>query len=53
MGMLGALYVLQAKRVDVETLATLGLASARFAAGHEDEVMLKLPEFAKRLAGLP
>jgi hypothetical protein len=53
MGMLGTVFVLQAKRVDVETLATLGLASARFAAGHEDEVMLKLPEFAKHLAGLP
>ena len=52
MGMLGTLYVLQAKRVDVETLATLGFASASFAAGHEDEVMLKLPEFAKRLADL-
>ena len=51
MGPLGAQFVLQAKRIDVESLATLGLASAKFAVGHEDEVMLKLPEFAKHLAG--
>jgi hypothetical protein len=53
LGMLGRTYVLQAKRVDLETLATLGLVSTRFAQGQEDEVLSRLPGLARGIAGLP
>ncbi len=49
---LGKNYVLQAKRVDVETLATLGIASAKFAQGQENDVMSQMPHLAKSLAGM-
>jgi hypothetical protein len=51
LGLLGKTFVLQAKRVDVETYATLGLASAKFNQGHEDEAFNKMQEFATHLAG--
>jgi hypothetical protein len=52
LGLLGKTYVLQAKRIDVETLATLGLTSARFKEGREDEVLSKMTDLAKSLSGL-
>lgn len=52
LGRLGRTFVMQAKRVDVETFGTLGLASTKFTEGQEDEVFNKLPEFARALAGL-
>lgn len=52
LGMLGKTFFLQAKRIDVETFATLGLASARFVKGQEEDVLSSLPGFAKSLAGL-
>jgi len=52
LGQLGKTFVMQAKRVDVETFVTLGLVSARFTEGQEDEVLNKLPEFARTLVGL-
>jgi len=51
LGLLGKTFVVQAKRVDVETFGTLGLASAKFTEGQEDELLNKLPEFARSLAG--
>ena len=53
LGMLGRTYVLQAKRIDVETLATLGLVSTRFVQGQEDEVLSRLPGLARSIAGIP
>lgn len=50
LGLLGKTTVLQAKRVDVETFATLGIASERSARGREEEIMEKLPAFVKHLA---
>jgi hypothetical protein len=52
-GLLGKAYLMQAKRVDVETLQTLGLASAKFTEGQEEEELSRLPAFARALAGLP
>jgi len=52
LGILGKTYFLQAKRIDVETFATLGLASVRFAQGEEEDVLAKLPALAKSLAGM-
>lgn len=51
LGILGKTYLLQAKRTDVETFATLGIASARFAQGQEEDVLSRLPDLAKCLAG--
>jgi hypothetical protein len=51
MGLLGKTFVLQAKRIDVETFATLGLASTKFSAGHEDDAFDKMQEFATHLTG--
>ncbi len=52
LGILGKTYFLQAKRIDVETFATLGMASARFAKGEEEDVLSRLPGLAKSLAGI-
>jgi len=52
LGQLGKTFVIQAKRVDVETFGTLGLASIKFTEGQEDEALNKLPDFARALAGL-
>lgn len=52
LGLLGKTFVLQAKRVDVETYATLGLASAKFNQGQEDEAFTQMQQFATHLAGL-
>jgi hypothetical protein len=52
-GALGRTFVMQAKRLDVETFATLGLASTKFTEGQEDEALNTLPYFAKTLAGIP
>jgi len=52
LGMLGKTYILQAKRIDVETFATLGFASTRFAQGQEEDALSMLPGLAKSLAGL-
>lgn len=52
LGRLGRTFVMQAKRVDVETFGTLGLASIKFTEGQEDEALNRLPEFARSLAGL-
>ena len=51
-GMLGKTYILQAKRIDVETFATLGFASTKFIQGQEEDVLSRLPGLAKSLAGL-
>jgi hypothetical protein len=52
LGLLGKTYVLQAKRIDVETFATLGLTSTKFQQGEEDEVLSKMPDLARKLSGL-
>ncbi len=52
LGQLGKTFVMQAKRVDVETFGTLGIASTKFTEGQEDEVLNKLPDFARSLVGL-
>jgi len=52
LNLLGKVFVMQAKRVDVETFGTLGLASITFSEGQEIEALNKLPDFAKSLAGL-
>jgi hypothetical protein len=52
LGQLGKIFVMQAKRVDVETFGTLGIASTKFTEGQEDEVLNKLPDFARSLVGL-
>jgi len=51
-GLLGKTFVLQAKRIDVESFATLGLSSAKFEQGREDSIFQQLPDFAKHLSGL-
>ena len=51
LGLLGKTFVMQAKRVDVETFTTLSLVSTKFTEGQEDEVLNKLPDFVRTLAG--
>jgi hypothetical protein len=52
LGLFGKTYVLQAKRIDVRTFETLGLTSARFREGQEEDVLSKMPDLAKGLSGL-
>jgi hypothetical protein len=49
---LGNTCILNAKRIDVETFATLGIASTRFAKGEEEDVLSRLPGLAKSLSGV-
>ncbi len=51
LGLLGRTFVMQTKRIDVETFATLSLTSEKFRQGQEEEVLARMPEFALRLAG--
>ena len=51
LGLLGKTFVMQAKRVDVETFTTLSLISTKFTEGKEDEVLNKLHDFVRTLAG--
>lgn len=48
----GEAFMLQAKRIGVETAAALGHASLTFKAGQEVDVIKKLPGFAKELMAL-
>jgi len=51
LGLLGKTYVLQAKRIDVETLTTLSISSVKFSQGQEEKILDKMPEMARTLAG--
>ncbi len=50
---LGKTSVLQAKRVDIETQGTVGLASLNCPMGKEEELMARIPELARKLAAKP
>lgn len=52
LGILGKTYLLNTKRIDVETFATLGIASTRFSKGEEEDALSRLPGLAKSLAGM-
>jgi hypothetical protein len=52
LAILGNSYILQAKRTDIRTMATLSLGSLRCEAGHEDELLSGMPDLARRLVGL-
>lgn len=51
LGLLGKTFVLQAKRIDVESFATLGMSSVKFNQGQEEEILGKMPGLARSLAG--
>jgi hypothetical protein len=50
-GVLGNTSVLQAKRVDVETQGTLALSSLKCELGKEEEMLVRLPDLARKLVG--
>jgi hypothetical protein len=52
LGIEGGAFVVQAKRMDVMTAATLSRASLQFRAGQEGEAIRRLPEFARELMGI-
>lgn len=52
LGQLGKTFMIQAKRTDVESIATLGIASLKYTEGQEEEALNRLPDFAKSLVGL-
>jgi hypothetical protein len=52
LGLLGNTFVMQAKRVDVETFSTLGIASMKYTEGQEEAALNRLPDFARSLVGL-
>ncbi|HOG16400.1 MAG TPA: CsgG/HfaB family protein [Syntrophales bacterium] len=53
LAVLGSLYVLQAKRTDIQSLGTLGIGSLRSSMGKEEELLNGVPSLARKLAGLP
>ena len=50
-GTLGKISVLQAKRLDVETQSDLGFGSLKCDIGREDELLQRMGELAKEIAG--
>jgi hypothetical protein len=50
---LGLISVLQAKRIDVETQATVSLGSLKCAVGREEEFLRHMPELARKLVEEP
>jgi len=48
---LGKTSVLQAKRLDVETQSDLGFGSLKCDIGREDELLQRMGELAKEIAG--
>lgn len=49
---LGNTYVLQVKRTDIETMATLAIASLKCPAGREDDLLEGMPRLAKKIGDL-
>lgn len=49
LAILGNAYILQAKRVDISTMGTLGRGSLKCTAGHEEELLSGMPVLAKKL----
>jgi len=49
LGILGKTIVLQVKRIDVQTMGTLSLASLNCTPGKEEELLGHMPELARRL----
>ena len=49
LGMLGRHMVVYAKRLDIQTLGTLGIGSLKCQAGNEEELLNAMPELAKKL----
>lgn len=52
-GPLGASYVLQAKRIDVQSFGTRALGSLKCRQGEEEQLLDQLPDLAKKLAEAP
>jgi hypothetical protein len=52
-GSLGGSYILQAKRIDVQSFATKGLGSLKCKQGEEELLLEQLPALAKKLAEEP
>jgi len=50
-GTLGKISVLQAKRLDVKTQSDLGFGSLKCDIGREDELLQRMGELAKEIAG--
>jgi hypothetical protein len=53
LGSLGGSYILQAKRIDVQSLGTKALGSLKCKQGEEERLLEQLPDLAKRLAEGP
>lgn len=49
LAVLGNTSILQAKRVDIETLGTVAAGSIKCPAGREDELLDRMPELARKL----
>lgn len=52
-GPLGGRYVLQAKRIDVQSLGTRALGSLKCKQGEEEQLLEQLPDLARKLAEAP
>jgi curli biogenesis system outer membrane secretion channel CsgG len=52
-GPLGGSYILQAKRIDVQSLGTRALGSLKCRQGEEEQLLEQLPALAKKLAEAP
>jgi hypothetical protein len=52
LAMLGNSYVLQAKRMDIKTMGTLGLGTLRCSSGQEEELLSGIPVLARKLIGM-
>ncbi len=49
---IGSSSILQVKRIDIKTMATLSLGSLKCKTGEEDELLTNMPELARKLTQL-
>ncbi|MGZ6249141.1 MAG: hypothetical protein ACXWMC_05970, partial [Syntrophales bacterium] len=52
LAMLGNSYILQAKRMDIKTMGTLGVGMLKCSSGQEEELLSGIPILARKLIGL-
>lgn len=53
LGSIGGSFILQAKRIDVQSLGTRAVGSLKCKQGEEEQLLDQLPSLAKKLAGAP
>ena len=52
-GLLGKVYLMQAKRIDIESFSTKAIGSLQSDEGHADALLEQIPSLARKLSEAP